>query len=275
MIQFSKLDKAVTPRIDEEGTDAHDLNLDRIPAVNAAQRLVQSAVTSLLEAKKFSGEALRDLNWTTVFQTSDKGQVQLDQDLGSIPDPNNPQNKTQHRVWSVVAVYPEFESYQPQNLLPMALPELSRARADIRFSRPLKAAKRLTQQQWADGTTDIFAPGSDLLTNPALKNYGYLFATRPLSDQGPTTRPVLTVTGLGPGRHLVAVSYLKVPAEVPPMPGGTMDPLYGGFQLEWPESMLELLVAVTCRMVTIKQGDGTTVNSLSSEEMNMLLAAIA
>lgn len=276
MIPFGTLDKAILPRIDEEGTDAHDLNLDRIPAVNAAQRLIQSAVTSLLEAKKYSGEGLRDLNYTAVFQTSMFGQIDIDRILGSLPDPDDHLKKKVHKLWSVVAVYPEFTSEGAQEVTYDPVQTRSSLRADVRFTAPLRDSKHLTQQQWAGGETDVFSPGSSLLTNTKLRTYGHLFGTRAIVETGAVANTTLTVVGIPDGkRQLVAVGYLKVPDMVPPMPGGVSDPLYTSTRLEWPDSMMELLVAVACRMVTMKQGDNTTLNSLSGEEAAMLIRAIA
>lgn len=276
MIPFSILDRAIIPRIDEEGTDAHDLNLDRIPAVNAAQRLIQSAVTSLLEAKKYSGEGLRDLNYTAVFQTSMFGQIDIDRLLVSIPDPDNHLNKKAHKLWSVIAVYPEFEGAEPYEVIADTVPTRSTLRSEVRFVAPIKDSKHVTQQQWAGRSTDVFSPGSVLMKNPKLRNYGHLFGTRAVVGTGPVANTTLTVLGIPENqRQVVAVSYLKVPDLVPAMPLGTTDPLYISTILEWPYSMLELLVAVSCRMVTMKQGDHTTLNSLSGEEVSMLLQSIS
>lgn len=270
MIQFPTLDALLVARLDAEGTDSYDLNLDRIPAINSAQRFIHTTLNSLLEKKKVPGESLRDLNYTAVFQTSLFGQVDLDLLLGSSSINGRP-----HKLWTVIAVYPEFQSSARQVILPDTVATHSSIRQDIRFVSPLKAAKRYTQSQWADMKLDKFAPGSPLMTNEKLKEYGYLFGTRAIGD-GSNQENMLSVVGVTPGQpKLVAVSYLKVPNTVPEMPDLENDPLYASTSLEWPDSILELLLSVSANIITVKQGDGSTLNGLSAQEAGILLNAIA
>lgn len=269
MIAFRDVDEQVLARLDAVGTDAYDLNLDRIPAVNAAQHAVQHALTAMLEERKFSAENLRDLNVVPVYQTSLYGQVEL-----SAPSSNGA--TLPFDVWSVVAVYPEFIAAGPMTPVPDTVDTRSWLRPDIRFTAPLKAAKRYTQEQWAAVNKDIFAPGNTIATNPKGKEYGYLWANRALVAGGPPSRPVLTVLGLQQGaRHQVAVALLKPPNMVPQMPLYEADPLYASTQLEWPDNMRDLLVASALRALSYKQGDGTTQYTLSTSELSMLMGLIS
>jgi hypothetical protein len=271
MIAFNKVDQQVRARVDAVGTDHYDLNLARIPAVNAAQHLVQSALSSLIEGKKFSGEALRDLNWTAVFQTSEFGQIDLDRLLGTATI-----NYIPHKLWTVLAVYPEFRSSEAQTLTTDPIPVHSLLRQDVRFVSPVKAAKHYTQEQWASAQGNIFAPGSPLMTNAKLKEYGYLLGTRTATNTGPTSQVMMSILGTPPvGRQLVAVSYLKVASTVSEMPLEEGDTLYTQTMLEWPDSMEELIVTAAHRILSVKQGDGTTLHSLSMEEMGMLLQTVS
>lgn len=268
MIPFAKVDGQVLARLDAVGTDHYDLSLDRIPAVNGAQYLLQSTLSSLIEGKKFSGEALRDLNSTAVFQTSVYGQIDLDALIGATTSPVPP-----HKLWTVIGVYPEFISAPPAVIVPDPVDERSRI-LNTRFIRPLKGAKRYTQEQQAQVNTDIFAPGSPKNINPAMQEYGYLFGTKPVTSGSMPPETVMTVVGGPAGRKAVAVSYLRVPKTIPPM-ADEQDPLYAGWQIEWPPSMEELIVSAALRIISIKAGDGTTVNTLSAQELNMLLQVTA
>lgn len=269
MIPFSEHNAQLTARLEAEGTDSFGLNEDRIPATNAAQRIVQGVLASMLEARKFSGEGLRDLNWTAVFQTNAWGEVDIDHILRS-----STTGVDRHLLWTVLAVYPEFEAEAPWAVIPNNPARFSMLRPDVRFVSPIKAAKRWTRQQWADVKQDMFAPGSPLMTNPLLREYGYLFGGRTAVAGGTATHTLLSVMGLPPGKTLVAVNYLKAPAPVPSMPLREDDPLYGSTMLEWPESMAALLGSVTMRQLGYPIGDGTTLNQLSGEEMTMLINAI-
>ncbi|HRA18044.1 MAG TPA: hypothetical protein PLZ24_12955 [Flavobacteriales bacterium] len=268
MIPFSKVDEQMLSRLDAVGTDHYDLTLTRIPAVNGAQYMVQSALSSLIEGKKFSGEGLRDLNSSAIFQTSQFGQIDVDQILGTAAPGNIP-----HKVWTILGVYPKFISTPTVQVITDPVAERSQFR-NARFIRPLKSSHHLTQENIAEASTDPFAPGSPLNTNPDLQEYGYTFGTRAVVGGGMPPVTTMTVVGGPAGRQMIAVSYLRVPKTVPNMTDET-DPAYAGTQLEWPSSMEELIISAALRIISIKQGDGTTLSGLSAGEMNMLIQAIA
>lgn len=268
MFPFSALDSAVLARIDAVGSDGYDLNTDRIPGTNGAQYQCATAVRSFLEQKKMTGEALRDLNYTSIFQTTHAGQVAVDDLLALAP--------LNHKLWSIIGVHPEFESYEPQVIVGDPLPANSLIRTDLRFIRPLKSSHHQTQEQQSDSEQDIFAPGSGIVPVTDTKvQYAHTFATHPITTVGQQVGVLMTVTPHTFGaRRLVAISYLKSPKLVPPMPGNLLDPLYNTTTLEWPESVLELMIAVTMRILSIKVGDNTTQYVLTKEEENQLLRAI-
>lgn len=274
MIKFSYIDRQLKARLDAEGSDAYDINLDRIPAINGAQHLVQSAVDSLMDRNKYPGELLRDLNYTAVFQTDKFGQVSIDTNLGvsTMPvDLSRPQRA--QRLWTVIAVYPEFVPAGTADVIADTTPTKSRLREDLRFIRPIKAAKRWTQEQWDKIKDDPWAPGNSVLTN-SLKEYGYVVSTRPLTtDRWPSMVNLSIMPHTDGTNKLVAISYLKSPFEVLPMPLGEADTAYDTVLLEWPESMAELLISVALRVISYKQGDGTTLNALSTQELSMLMNA--
>jgi hypothetical protein len=270
MIPYNVHDAQLIARLDAEGTDSYGLNEDRITATNAAQYMLQGALNALVEKNKKLGESLRDLNWTAVFQTSLFGQVDIDTLLNTASI-----NRIPHKLWTVLAVYPEFESAEAQTLTPDPISVHSMLRQDVRFTSPIEAAKHYTQQDWANSKKDLFAPGSPLMTNTKLKEYGYHFGTRAVANTGPVANTTLTVLGTPAGkRQLVAVSYLKVPEAVKTMPLLESDPLYTQTKLEWPESMAELLVSLTLRQMTYQVGDQTTLYQLTSEETGLLLNAL-
>lgn len=262
MIELSRIDTRVKSRLEAEGTDHWRLDLDRIPSLNGAQWLVQSAVNSLMDSTKGIGEALRDLNKTVVVQTSVNGRVELDRLLAAPP--------LAHRLWTVLGVYPEI--MPAATLQPDPLPNNSRLRSDLRMAYPLKSATRWTQQQWAMMRDDVFAAGNSRLTGQ-LKTWGWFMGTDQVTSVGQVTGTELVIVDTNGQRIIAGISYLKVPEEVPVIPNED-DTQYASWLLEWPESMLELLVAVTLRILHYRQGDGTTVSSLSTQEMAMLMQAL-
>lgn len=269
MIPFADaIDKPILSRIDANGSDAYDLNLDRIRAVNGAQYQLVAAANSLMEKTKMVGEGLVDLNRTGVFQTSQYGQVAIDDLIALAP--------VNQKMWTVLAVYPEFQATAAPVVIPDPIDTNSLVRLDVRYVKGLKAAKRYTQEQQAGVELDIFAPGNTMITTPETKDYGYTYGTTPLTNTGQAPSKQLTILGgpASPARQLVAVAYLKQPELVPAFTS-ELDPNYSTYQLEWPPSMAELLIAVALRILAIKTGDGTTQYGLNSQEMGMLLQAIA
>jgi len=260
-------------RLDANGTDAYDINLDRIKAVNGAQKLILSAISSFLNRKKPSGEAVRDLKSTAVFQTSQFGQVTLDQLLLGLVNFVPPWQTSSQKLWAVLAVYPEFQSVAPYTITPDAVPTRSIFRGDIQFVKPVKSAKYWTEEEWSGVQNDPFSPGNNLFSG-TMKEYGYVFGSSPVIASGIRPLPLTIVPYTAGVRSIVAITYLRHPNYVPEMTGET-DPLYTQVQLEWPESIAELLVAVSLRLISYKQGDNSTLGSLSTQEMSILLNAIS
>lgn len=247
----------MTARLDAEGSDAFDLQLDRIPAVNGAQHMVMSAVSAMFERNKRLAESLRDLRSDEVFQSDIHGHLPLDSLLEA----------SGKKKWTIIAVHPEFHS-APSGTVD-ADTELAIPRPDIRFIYPVKSAKFYTGEQWSMALEDVFAQGSPKYTGSE-KSYGYthVHSASNSTDQG-TAITILSVNVAS----LIAVSYLRVPKDVPDTVA-TDPSVYDSYQLEWPDSMKELLAAVALRTITQKQGDGTTVNSLNAQEQAMLLQAL-
>lgn len=269
MIPFAdSIDKPILSRLDANGSDAYDLNLDRIRAVNGAQYQLIAAVNSIMEKTKMVGEGLVDLNRTGVFQTSQFGQVAIDDLIALAP--------VNQKMWTILAVYPEFQSTDAQTIVVDPIATNSLMRLDVRFVKAIRSAKRWTQEQQAGVELDIFAPGNTDITTPQTKDYGYTYGTTPLTNTGQAPSKQLTILGgpASPARQLVAVAYLKEPSLVPAFTS-ELDPNYSTYQMEWPPSMAELLIAVALRILAIKTGDGTTQYGLNSQEMGMLLQAIA
>jgi hypothetical protein len=265
LIRLSHIDQQVLARLDAEGTDHFELSLDRIPAYRGAQERISSILSAGLEAKKFSGEALRDLNYTTVFQTSERGQIDVDSLIALPP--------LEHKAWTIVAVHPEFESYQEQVLVGDNIPTNSLLRNDIRFVRPLKSAKHYTQAQESAVQKNVFLPGNEVITGEA-KEWGFVFGTKAEATGQQVGRTLRIMDHPAGTRRLVAVSYIKAPARIPDILSEN-DPLYDTYELEWPESMSELIIAVSLRILAMKQGDQTTLYGLNTQEMGLLLGAIS
>ena len=269
MIPLREVDEEVRSQLDANGSDAYDLNFARIPATNAAQNQLMSAVRSFQERNSMVGESLRDLNYTAVFQTTEAGQVALDTLLALAP--------LGHKLWSVMGVHPEFDSYEPQSIVADPIATNSRIRTDLRYIRSRKSSKLYTQEAQSDVSMDIFAPGNSIVPsdNPTVE-FGHTLGSTAVVTGGQQVGVTLTITPHTIGtRRLVAVSYLKVPSTMPNIPTNSIqDPVFLSAQLEWPASCKGLLVSVIRRILAIPIGDGTTQYVLSKEEENQLLRAI-
>lgn len=265
MIPLSYADGQVLARLDAVGSDGYDLGTDRIPAFNGAQQLLTATLNAGFDTRKPTGEGLRDLNKTAVFQTSEFGQIAIDQLL----------DRGSQKLWTVIGVHPEFQAAIDPQLVIDLIPTNSLLRTDIRFVKAIKSAKRITQEEVGMADKDVFSAGNSMIdeTSPDYQ-YAYYLSGTAFTSVGQNVGTTLSVIRHNPGtRKLVGVSYLKVPEMVPNMVD-ELDPLYATTQLEWPDSISELLINLVLKLLAIKTGDNTTQYTLTQNEVGQLLQAI-
>lgn len=260
----------VAALLDAEGSEHYTFDQDYMPNINGVQDQVVTLVDPVFGKRKFSEEGFRELNFTACFQANAWGGIDIDTLL--LQGGGSGQWDVAHKLWTVLAVYPEFDYTAPSgqtlpntDITPLqANPATSMARPDVRFAEPTKAAKRTTQEKAALDKLNIFAPGNNTLVGD-LKEWSYFFGDTNRASTNPVPTRMLFVRPFVAGtKPVVAVSYLKVPNRVT-----TIDD-----NLEWPDSMRDLFVQAVYRRMSFKQGDGTTAYTLGTAELTSLLQAL-
>lgn len=248
MIQYSDIESRVESFLDAEGSERYQFEQDYKPAINSAIEWLVSAFNSVFSRNKLSEEVLRDLLYTEIWQTSSFSRVSLDT-VGGFTN----------KVWSIMGVYPlpDVDGVN-QTPVPTSDPHQSVYRPDLTYIRSNFNASKQTIEQWNKGELNIFQPGNITVEN-ALKEYGYInMAKYPstvnqYSDQI-EIRPVLN-------QKFVGISYLKYP-ELVTLPTDS---------IEFPVTLTTLLVEKTLNFISTKQGDNTTLNSITEQEVSRLI----
>jgi hypothetical protein len=255
-------------RLGAEGSDHYRDVQEIIPALNASQHLLTAALNAIFDTKKEVAEQLRELNFDAIFQTNWWGEVDLDGESDK-DDPivGTGTDLPKHKIWTVVGVHPEFYHQGGSAPLPVTImnPLKSFRKTSAIFKGAIKSAARSTQEKRARNTLNKFQPGNTALTG-GLKEYGYFFGSTARNTINPQVGRVITIFPHTPQTFThVAISYLKVPRDVVAITD----------TMEWPESMLQLIVSMALRQIAYKQGDRTDLSTLSTQESSMLLQSFA
>lgn len=252
MILAQDVFTAMRAELDAEGSDHYTDAEDLVPATNNAIRWLVSVINATLGQKKPGEEILRDLSYADVFSTSQDSRITLD--------------SFRFDVWTInsVEVLPVTGT---TGAATPAMPndKLSYYRPDLYHIRPTKPTKRLTVEEWTISTIENpFAAGydGDSICD-GLKEYAYL---NPVTYNPDNTVDIEREIEISPAlnKQLVTVFYAKVPT---PIVDGTDN-------IEFPESVFQLLLARALAFVSIKTGDGTTLWSVTQQDINLLLQTI-
>lgn len=247
MIQYSDIESRMESFLDAEGSERYLFEQDYKPAVNSAIEWLVSAFNSVFSQNKLSEEVLRDLVFTEVWQTSNFSRVSLDSTGGF-----------SESIWSILGVfpYPEVDGTN-QTPIPVVDDHQSVYRPDLTYISADFAAAKLTIEQWNRGRLNIFQPGNDTVQN-GLQEYGYLNIGNYPSNQNQYERQIEIRPKLK--QEFVAISYLKYP-DLVSQPTDS---------IEFPLSLTTLLVEKALNFISIKQGDNTTLNSITENEVARL-----
>jgi len=256
-IQVSTIIAQVETLLDVVGSDRYTYGRDHAPAINITLDAISSILSSLIDEKKFSSEALRELNKTVLYTASSFGRIHF---FGL------------NRVMSILGVYPEaaFTGVLGTGTLN---PYQSRYEREAAFVSSPHSAKRLTQEEWNRGADNIFLEGNTVMTG-AQKRYAYMWTSDYTAE--PNYVPggeEMDIRPIPPAPFLVGVAYIKSPdklvftaADVAPPAGAT---------IELPESMTPIVVAQVCAYLAEQQGDGTNLWTVSARDLRNQLAAIS
>lgn len=251
MIQVQDVVDLMKFELDAEGSDRYLFDTDYKPAINSAVNWLVSVFNRAFETNKLSGENLRDLMKTRVWTVNSFSRFKFDEAV------------INEKLWSVLAIMPKPDVFPAQ--LPPLLPNeyTSQFMPDVAFVKSDFSASLMTVEKWNENKKNIFSAGNELLNND-LSNFAYLTEidystdTTYLQDGEMEIRP--SVAG-----EFIAMTYLKEPAEV-----GLITDV-----VEFPSSLRTILVQKALNFIAVKQGDQTTLYSITDKDVKELIPLIA
>jgi hypothetical protein len=237
--------------LDAEGADHYDDNLDIIPAINASMKWMNNLITMAFGQKKIGEEIFQDISTARVFQTSKDSRISF----SVFPDP----------VWTILAVLPlPTTDDTGQVFTPPLDPKFSALRNDLYHVSSSNDAKRLTVEEWSINRGNPFEAGyeGDAICDD-LKEYAYIAPINysPLGtdtiDRELEVRPALN-------QGLVTVVYAKQPTPITSL---------ADF-IEFPDTSFQTLFNKALQYISYKQGDGTTLNTITTQDIQLLAQSI-
>lgn len=233
--------------LDAEGTNHYDDDLHIIPAINSALRWIYSVAARAMHDKRLAEEAFGEALVIQVYQTNAYSRIAITEDL-----------------YSLVGVYPNPTCY------PNSDPDLTGAdydsveRTDLYFISSDNSCKRLTLEEWNFHKGNPFKAGNTVQTSTLeTTQWAYLsnvdYGTIENSQPGTSIeiRPALN-------RKLVAIAYLETPDEVVDL----ADEIPIRAQLK------NLLAEKAIHIISYRQGDKTTVYSVTDKDVSLLVEAL-
>ena len=247
MIPVQNLVDLMKFELDAEGSDRYLFDQDFKPAINSAMNWLVSVFNKAFEENKLTGENLRDLIKTRMWVANNFSRIKFDEAV------------VNEELWSYLAIMPEPVVYPTQT--PPTLPNdyTSIFMPDVAYISSAFSAAKLTIEKWNENDKNVFEAGNNSLQN-GLKTYAYLTDvdystdTTYLQDKEITIRP--DVSG-----EFVAITYLKVPGQISLISDS----------VEFPSTLTTLLVQKSLNFISIKQGDNTTLFSITENDVNRLV----
>jgi len=270
------IDRVRQVGLDAEGAEYYDDNIDIIPAINAAVEWLVAIINSAFGQKKMGEEVFQDLVKSRVFQPNNFSRIFLDS------------NSLGHEVWTILGVYPlpktllrtttgqliitkkdVIKETDEQTIFPTILgnTEVSIYRKDLVHLASDHSAKRLTIEEWAKNRQNPFAAGNEIIdTTCDTVSYAYLnYADYRAVDALYTTPDTEIEIRPTVANKLVTVFYSKKPDTITQ---ATDNIEFPGFFGNWVfESAL--------RFISIKQGDQTTVHSVTTADIGNLIQSVS
>lgn len=249
MITVSDLIVRIQSALDAEGSDRYRFDRDHRPAINYSVEFLISLFNAAFAEKKLSEENLRELVRTRIWQTSKYSRIYF--------DPAD----TQGEIWSIIRVAPEPLTDPSISPLVNPMPENSMFVPNVLFVRSEWAANRLTAEEWNDGVKNIFMPGNTILTNE-FKEYAYqnFIGSKP-GNTPANSRPEIEIRPYL-DNQFVAVTYLVYPTPI----------VLETDEIMLPKSLTNFMVDECLNFISLKQGDGTNLYSITREKIANLVS---
>ncbi len=233
--------------LDAEGSDRYLFDQDFKPAINSSIDWLVSVFNSAFSDSKLSEEDLRELVKTTIWQTNAYSRIFLNElDLG-------------YKIWSILAVYPK-PTITPTTTPPvLPSPEISTFMGGISYLSSSNSAKRLTIEKWNKNDKNVFSAGNSILTG-SLESYAYLghidYRSSTYNSGGEEIEIRPSLNG-----EFVGVALLKSPDKISSISDS----------IEFPETILDLLFQKALNFVAYKQGDRTSLYSVTNQDIATLV----
>lgn len=235
--------------LDAEGSEHYLDNVDYIPAINASMKWLTSVVNAAYGQGKIGEEFFRELSYSGVFQTSVNSRISF--------------NTFPSEVWTILAVYPLPDVQVDTNLPVPNTPDIymSYYLSNLIHLDADYSCKRLNIEEWAVNKVNPFEAGFDAeYVCPDLRRYAYLapinynrLATGSKSQEL-EIRPKLS-------NKKVSIFWVKKPDVITNI----------NDNIGFPNSVFQLLFNKALFYISFKQGDGTTINSVSNADIQQLL----
>lgn len=234
--------------LDSEGSDRYKFEQDYKPAINMTVEWLASVFNAAFSNKKLTEENLRDLLYSRVWETSEFSKFKFDS------------NEVGHKLWSIISVDPEPNLFPESPILTSGLqPYESKFRSDITFIDSDFSANRLTKEEWNENKKNIFEAGNQTLLGD-LKSYAYLNPINYSSSSAPVNTGEISVRP-DISRQFVAMTYLKFPTPINVISD----------QIEYPETLTDLVSQKSANFISYKQGDGTNLYAVTERDVSRLV----
>lgn len=235
--------------LDAENSDRYLFDQDFKPAINFSQEWLVAAFNAAFGAKKLSEESLRELTKIKVWQANDFSRIAF----GA--------SAVGHKLWTLFAVFPKPILHPSQGINPLTAPYQSSFQPDKTFVKSEHSAKRLTLEEWNENRKNPFVAGNEVITQSAIIQYSYLnFIDYSSTTYTPTDKIEIEVRPAIP-KEYVALAYLKYPTPINLITDA----------VEFPDSLIDLMVEKCLSWISYKQGDGTSIYLVSEKDLIRLI----
>lgn len=237
-------------QVDAEGSDFYTFTEDYLPAILSAQDWVVSVINSQLGKKKFSEEIFSDLRIARVFQASNFSRIRLDPALLG------------HSIWTLTSIEPLPITDPTFIAQVLPAPQDSKYRNDLTHVSSNFYAQRTSDEEWAKNKNNPFHDSHAGENGETPSSYGYLDYTDYTSSAYTLTAPAQEIE-VRPAiaNQPVTIRYIRVPSK----PTATSD------SLQFPVFAFDIIVSATLSFLAVKQGDQTTLESLSTRFLSQLI----
>jgi hypothetical protein len=280
MIQVQELRNQLAFALDAEGSDHYLDEPDYFPAINASIKWLTNVINAALGRDKIGEEFFRDLTYTGVFKTTDLSRVSL--------------NVFPSEVWTVISVLVDPETQAKAGVEAPTTPSerLSYFMYNLTHVSSYKSCKRLSIEEWTTTRSNPFEDGydGDQLCDD-LKQYAYLnpVSYRAYDEQSFNTDPTTITTQAGIELTIPSVNSLREPRlrpEIEIRPAVKNDLVTISWvkkpdkvtslndEIEFPDSVFQLLFNKALNYIAYKQGDNTTIHSVTEQDIALLLNVI-